>query len=242
MPASDFARLSAARGGDLAGAWQVFAHEAAFIAAKLATFGTLCREVRHRARAQDVREAAARYGTVILMGHWKGAVPLVDDIRDPGAVLAALQQPVPQGCAPAQLHLAALAAATAYVTGNPDASVHAAVQAAEAAQRRRWLDEAAGLYPGNLLELWGEMIAPRQFAALFPPGYQGTVYLMVCNSHWLGDGFRQSYPAAKCLCSRRTVWAGLSVAKLHAALILAGTCGLPLWEALLEAGDLMDQL
>lgn len=103
------------------------------------------------------------------------------------------------------------------------------------------LPSDAGL-PCARLETYDAMLTAEEFTGLFPDDFAGTVHLIVCTSDIPAETFRRKHPAVICICSSEPVLAGLSLAKLDAALRLMQADALPLWEALLQAGDLIDSL
>ncbi|WET39284.1 hypothetical protein [Citrobacter enshiensis] len=96
--------------------------------------------------------------------------------------------------------------------------------------------------PSARLETYDAMIAAAEFASLFPDDFAGTVYLIVCTSDIPAETFRRKHPDAICICSSESALAGLSLAKLDAALKLMQANNLPLWKALLQAADLIDSI
>lgn len=103
------------------------------------------------------------------------------------------------------------------------------------------LPSDAGL-PSARLETHDAMLTAEEFASLFPDDFAGTVHLIVCTSDIPAETFRRKHPAVICICSSEPVLAGLSLAKLDAALRLMQANDLPLWKALLQAGDVIDSL
>src|SRR5262245_48427307 len=73
-PCGDFVRFIAETrfAGDAKLAWDFFSAEAAFVQKKLASFERSGIAVTRRATCEHVRDAAARYGNVVVIAHWKG--------------------------------------------------------------------------------------------------------------------------------------------------------------------------
>lgn len=96
--------------------------------------------------------------------------------------------------------------------------------------------------PFARLETHDAMLTAEEFTGLFSDDFAGTVHMIVCNSDIPAETFRRRHPDVICICSSEPMLAGLSVAKLDAALRLMQSDTLPLWKALLQAGDLIDSL
>lgn len=92
------------------------------------------------------------------------------------------------------------------------------------------------------LETHDAMLTAEEFTDLFPDDFAGTVYMIVCNSTIPAETFSRQHPQVICVCSSEPVLAGLSLAKLDAALSLMQIENIPLWKALLRAGDLIDSI
>lgn len=243
----DFVRLCAdnGSGGDIDAAWSAFSGEAAFVSKKLEAFKSRCAQVHCKASAADVRNVAHQYKTLVVIAHWKGATPIASDIRQP-ATLQGLLADLRTGGVPAEAGDAspgtALMQARAYIHPPGGEQLHEAERHLYAAERRRQLDQWGCTHAGNRLELWSEMLSAAEFSALFPAGFDGTLYMVSCNSHLLADCFRVAHPNAMCIANRDTVWAGLSLAKLDAALAIVAASGVMLWRGLELAGDVIDSL
>jgi hypothetical protein len=96
--------------------------------------------------------------------------------------------------------------------------------------------------PCARLETHDAMLTAEEFTSLFPDDFAGTVYLIVCTSSIPAETLRRKYPDVIWICSSKPVLAGLSLAKLDAALKLMQEYNLPLWKALLQVGDLIDSI
>lgn len=93
------------------------------------------------------------------------------------------------------------------------------------------------------LETWDDMITADAMASLFPEEWTGTVFLAVCTSVRPAEAFRRRLPESICVCSRDRVNAGLSMARLDAARrLMAADQNLPLWKALVQSSEMIDQL
>lgn len=99
-----------------------------------------------------------------------------------------------------------------------------------------------GGLPCDRLETHNAMLTAEEFADLFPYDFAGTVHMIVCTSDIPAETFRRRHRDAICICSDEPMLIGLSAAKLDAALRLMRADALPLWKALLQAGELIDSL
>lgn len=95
---------------------------------------------------------------------------------------------------------------------------------------------------GDRLETWDSMLSADEFSTLFPAGFGGCAYMVVCTSTFLAETFRRRHPGALCICSRDPVRAGIAMAKLDAALALMAAEGLPMWRGLQKAGETIDSI
>ena len=86
------------------------------------------------------------------------------------------------------------------------------------------------------------MLTAEEFTHLFPEDFVGTVHMIVCTSDIPAETFRRRHRDVICICSDEPMLIGLSMAKLDAALGLMTADALPLWKALLKAGDMIDSL
>jgi hypothetical protein len=96
--------------------------------------------------------------------------------------------------------------------------------------------------PGQRLELWDSMVQAKDLVALFPEGFHGTLFLASCHSIVPVEVFRRARPRSMCICHRHPVDAGITMAKLDAALEYMRVDGIPLWRALLQVGEDIDGL
>lgn len=96
--------------------------------------------------------------------------------------------------------------------------------------------------PCDRLETHDAMLTAQEFTDLFPEDFAGTIYMIVCTSDIPAETFRRKHRDVICICSDEPMLAGLSLAKLDAALQLMQADALPLWQALLRAGELIDSL
>lgn len=97
-------------------------------------------------------------------------------------------------------------------------------------------------WPCDRLETHDAMLTAEAFTALFPESFAGTVHMIVCNSDIPGETFRRRHGQVIYICSDEPMLAGLSLAKLDAALLLMQTERLAFWKALLRAAELIDSL
>lgn len=96
--------------------------------------------------------------------------------------------------------------------------------------------------PCDRLETHNAMLTAQEFTDLFPDEFAGTVHMIVCTSDIPAETFRRRHREVICICSDEPMLVGLSLAKLDAALLLMQADAVPLWKALLRAGELIDSL
>lgn len=97
-------------------------------------------------------------------------------------------------------------------------------------------------WTGDRVETWDSQLGPTEFAELFPPDFGGVAMTIVCYSDLLAEKFSVLRPQGMCICSSKTVNAGLGLAKLDAAFKLMRLHDVPLWRALAQASDIIDSL
>lgn len=259
-PCGDFVRfVSETRfKGDVNNAWNFFEAEAKFIKEKLEKFESLGSMINFRATANDIKNAAQSFKDVILIAHWKGPRVLRKDIVEPVNLLEFLLSekivilPISiqiDGDNP-QLHSVLMEFVLSGTKNQTGISLDGDKSGLrnqfdtedEMIERRGFLNVTSALMKGNRLETWDAMLSAEQFSQLFAPSFNGTVYLIVCTSNYVTEVFRRQHADAICICSRDPIRAGLSLAKLDAALRLIENQNIQLWKALQAAGDIIDSI
>jgi hypothetical protein len=250
----DFVRSNAeAKGGnDPDKTWQLFSAEASFIRRKLEALAHEGIAVVLHATATDIRESAMHFKDIVVIAHWKHERVFKSDILSPVSLWTWMLQVDP---AMQRLGLSAEDALLAdklrdiidglVVHGGSDLvafSAGADGRLPASVLRRDALNTIPHLAPGNRIETWDAMLSAEQFSELFGPRFEGTALMAICYSILLAETFRLRHPNAICICNKETANAGLNLAKLGAAVSLARKKRLPLWQALNQAGDMIDSL
>ena len=95
---------------------------------------------------------------------------------------------------------------------------------------------------GKRLELWDAMLDGDMLCDLYPDRFAGSTVWVVCHSSVPAERFRRRYPDARVFSSDPEVLLGACVVKLYATLRFMQTHGVPMWQAILAAGEMIDQI